>query len=577
MGGIDLRTIYLNFILTDFISLIFIVLLWYQNRKRYSGLHLLAFDFLLQLICITLIFLRGVIPDFISIVAANFGGIVAAWLGLVGFEKFVDRKSNYWLNGFVVLAFLLIQLYFTFFDPELLFRSLNIAAGYLFFGMQSAWLLLYRTPRKLRSFTINTGVLFVCFSLINLTRIVFLLVSAARNEQNYFHSGGFELVIAVLYQVTLILLCFFVVLMINKRLVSDITQEEQKLSIAYHAVPYAIIITRKEDGCILDVNDGFQQISKYSGADVIGRTSRELKLWSHDDERDFLVAELQKSNVVKDLELYFRIKTGELLLGHVSCINITVDNQDCMLSVINDVTEQKRAEREVKKSRDILKRLVVNLQTEHEHEKINLASQIDNSLNQSLAALRINIGTLKKGLRSDGNVVSDRLMDLVDNTYSQAGKTIERSLTLMNNMRNEVLHLLGFVEAVAYSVEEIEKKSNVSCKLYCTLNKTELDQNKSTVLFNIFQDLVNHILKSNRAQKLEIILERRDDLLLLTITEDGNSFEDYFGSDNDNSPLHVMKEKAALFNGILDVKRKEFSTVILIEMKEKNSVVECPV
>lgn len=574
MGVIDLRTIYLNFILTDFISLIFIVLLWYQNRRRYNGLHLLVFDFLLQLICITLIFLRGIIPDFISIVAANFGGIVAAWLGLVGFEKFVGRKSNPWLNGLVVLAFSLVQLYFTVFDPELSYRNLNIAVGYLFFGAQSAWLLLYLTPRKLRSFTVNTGILFVCFSLVNLVRIVFILVSATGHEQNYFHTGGVESVVAVLYQITLLLLCFFVVLMINKRLVSDITQEEQKLSIAYHAVPYAIIITRKEDGCILDVNDGFQQISKYLRSDVIGRTSRELKLWSHDDERDFLVTELQKNNMVRDLEFYFRIKTGEMLVGNLSCINITVDNQDCMLSVINDITEQKRAEREIKKSRDILKKLVVNLQTEHEIEKINLASQIDNSLNQSLAALRINIGTLKRGLRSDGNVVSDKLMDLVDNTYSQAGTTIERSLSLMNNMRNEVLHLLGFVEALTYSVEEIEKKSAVSCRFYCGLNKTELDQNKSTVLFNIFQEVVNHILQTNRARKLEIILDRKDDLLLLTISEDGNSFEDYFGSDNDNSSLHVMKEKAALFNGILDVKREEFSTVISIEMKEKTNVVE---
>lgn len=575
MDAVDLRTIYLNFILTDFISLIFIVLLWYQNRKRYEGLHLLVFDFLFQLVCISLIFVRGLIPDFISIVFSNLLGMAAAWFGLLGFERFVGRKSNQLHNVLFLLLFLIIQIYFSSFDQNLSFRNLNIATGYLFFGAQSAWLLLYRTPQKLRPFTFNTGIVFLYLSIVNLVRIVFFFLSESGSEQNYFHAGGFESLIAVLYQVTLLLLCFFVVLMINKRLVSDITQEEQKLSIAYHAVPYAILITRKEDGCILDVNEGFQQISKYSRSEVIGKSSRDLQLWSQYDERDFLMTELQKSNKVKNLEFYFRIKTGEMVVGNLSCINITVDNQDCLLSVINDVTEQKRAEREISKSRDILKKLVVNLQTEHEIEKINLASQIDNSLNQSLAALRINIGTLKKGLRSDGNVVSDKLMNLVDNTYSQAGTTIGRSLSLMNNMRNEVLHLLGFVEAVTCSVEEIEKKSAVSCRFHCRLNKTELDQNKSTVLFNIFQEVVNHILQTNRARKLEIILDRKDELLLLTITEDGNSYEDYFKSDNDNSPLHVMKEKAALFNGILDVRQEELFTIISIEMKEKNNVAEC--
>ncbi|MFT3751688.1 MAG: PAS domain S-box protein [Paludibacter sp.] len=573
MGVIDLRTIYLNFILTDFISLIFIVLLWYQNRKRYDGLHLLVFDFLFQLVCISLVFVRGLIPDFVSIVISNLLGMIAAWFGLLGLERFVGRKSNQLHNVLFLLLFLIVQIYFSSFDQNLTYRNLNIATGYLFFGVQSAWLLLYRTSRKLRPFTLNTGIVFVYLSFVNLVRIVFFFLSETGNEQNYFHASSFESMIAVFYQVTLLLLCFFVVLMINKRLVSDITQEEQKLSIAYHAVPYAIIITRKEDGCIIDVNEGFQQISKYSRDEVIGKNSRELHLWSHNDERDLLVTELQKNGVVKDLEFDFRIKSGDMVVGNLSCINISVDDQDCMLSVITDITEQKRVESEIKKSRDILKKLVVNLQTEHEIEKINLASQIDNTLNQSLAALRINIGTLKKGLKSMGNVVSDELLLLVDGTYNQAGNAIERSLGLMNNMRNEVLHLLGFVEAVTYSVEEIEKKSNVSCRFYCALQKVELDQNKSTVLFNVFQEVLKTILQANQARKLEIVLERKEDVLSLVIIEDGNSFEDYFGRNNDNSPLHVLKEKAALFNGVLDIKKEEINTVISIEMNEKNSMV----
>lgn len=569
MITIDLRTVYLNFILTSFVSLIFVVLLWYQNRKRYVGLHLLVVDFLLQLICITLIFFRGMIPDFMSIVFSNLLGMMAAWAGLTGLEKFVGRKSNYLFNVLFVLFFLSVQIYFTHFDSNLSFRNLNISVGYLFFGAQSAWLLLYRTPKKLRSFTLYTGLAFVFFCAVNFTRVLVFIALDGVAEQDYFRLGGFESIIPLSYQIVLLLLSFFIVLMINKRLINDITVEEQKLSIAYHEVPYAILITNKDDGRIIDVNQGFELISGYFRTEVIGKSSIELELWRQNFERDLLMAELGKNDVVKDMEFLFRKKSGEFVVGQVSCINVTVDDQDCVLSVINDITEKKRAEKELEKSRDILKNLLVNLHTEHEKEKVNIAAQIDLSLNQSLAALRMNIGMIKEGLRVEGNVVPDKLMALVDSSYNQVGTTIERTLGLMHSMRNEVLYLLGFVEAVNYSVEEIVKNSNVICNFQCVPDKIDLNQNKSTLLFNVFQEIINLILRKNQVRNIEIVLDKRDDILVLVIVEDGNSFADYYNDNNAVSSLYVLKEKLALFSAVLSIVREEdMVTTISIEMSE---------
>ena len=569
MMTIDIRTVYLNFILTSFVSLVFVLLLWYQNRKRYVGLHLLVVDFLLQLICIALIFFRGAIPDFMSIVLSNMLGMAAAWAGLVGLERFVGRKSSYLINAIFILLFTFVQIYYTHFESSLSLRNLNVSFGYLFFGAQSAWLLLYRTPQKLRSFTLYTGLAFVFFCMVNFTRVLLFVFLEGISEQDYFSLGGWESIVPLSYQIVLLLLSFFIVLMINKRLINDITVEEQKLSIAYHEVPYAILISNKDDGRIVDVNHGFEVISGYSKAEVIGKSSKELELWRQNFERDLLMVELEKNDVVKDLEFLFRIKTGESVVGQVSCVNVTVDNQDCILSVINDVTEKKRAEKELEKSRDILKNLLVNLHTEHEKEKVNIAAQIDLSMNQSLAALRMNIGMLKDGLRQEGSVVSDKLMTLVDSSYHQIGTTIERTLGLMHSMRNEVLYLLGFEEAVNYSVEEIVKNSNVICNFQCVPDKIDLDQNKSTLLFNVFQEIINQVLRTNQVSNIEITLDRKDDVLVLTIVEDGNSFADYYNDNNAVSPLYVLKEKLALFSAVLSIAREEdLITTISIEMSE---------
>lgn len=569
MNSIDLRTVYLNFILTDFISMVFIVLLWVQNRKRYNGLQWFALDFIAHFVCLLLIFLRGIVPDFVSIVLSNTLAVLGAFWGLIGFSRFVGYKQNYLLNYLYIPVFVLIHTYFSLYSPSLYIRNLNVSVAHLFFAFQSARVLLYKAPQNLRNITKHTGIIFSVFAGVNVLRVLAYFTFVDVNEQNYFHTGAFEVFIALIYQIIILLMCFYIVLMVNKRLIYDISVEEQKMSIAYHAVPYAILITRRLDGTIIDVNDGFLKISQYSRAEVLGKTTREMNLWANQYERNLLVEELQRNSVVHEKEFSFRVKNKGLIDGKVSSIGVVVDNQDCILSVIEDITESRNAEREIKKSRDILKKLVLNLQTAHENEKVNLATQIDGLLNQSMAALRMNIGTLKNSLSAGENHLPDALISLVDETYYQTGKTIERSLSLMNNLRNEVLYLLGFVEAVSYSIEEIEKKSNLKCIFDNSLAELKLDRNISSALFSVYQDIVNQILNKEKARNIYVKLKKNDNLLLFSISEDGNSFGDDLAANEENSLILMLRERIALFNGFFQVERIGADiTLLTIEIHE---------
>lgn len=566
MGAIDLRTIFLNFIFTDFITLVFLVMLWFQNRNRYAGLELIALSFLFNFLCIVLIFLRGNIPDIFSIIISNTLGISSSFINLLGLSRFVGYKPKKTYNYIVILVFILVHIYFTYITPNLSFRSLNNAVGYLIFGLQTVWVLFSRTPKKLRQLTRSTGFIFIVFCIINLMRIINFIINGQNFSDDYFHTGNFETMITISYQLTLLIMGFLIILMINKRLISNISQEEQKLLVVYHSVPYAIMITRKIDGDVVDVNEGLLRILGYNRDEVLGKTSFELNIWEKLSDREELIHNLNQYNKLDEQEFRFRKKSGEFIDGQLSCIGVTVDDEDCILSVINDITFRKKAEKEIKNSREVLKKIVLNLQTEQEKEKITVASLIDNQLNQSLAALRMNIGILKKRLSSNGNKVSDDVLNLVDETYQQTGMTIERSLTMMNKMRNEVLYLLGFVDAVIYSIEEIEKKSGVKCILNNKTIKIELEPNKSSTLFLVFQQLLNYILQQNVADTLEITISQTDDSLLLKISENGNIFQHIVFPD-ENATLAELKEKVGLFNGSLIFEKKELSTTdIIIEM-----------
>ena len=92
MLDIDRSTLFLNFTVTILICIVFVLMLWYQHRNRYQGLFVLLLSYVLNLTSVALIFLRGTIGDFYSIVLSNTLTMVACFVcfwGLKNFWEFV--------------------------------------------------------------------------------------------------------------------------------------------------------------------------------------------------------------------------------------------------------------------------------------------------------------------------------------------------------------------------------------------------------------------------------------------------------------------------------------------------------
>lgn len=90
MNVICLRTFFITFVMFIGLCVIVIASLWWQNRKRFPEIGLWFIGFALQFVALWLITLRGIIPDFISIVAANvfiIGGTIILYDGLCRYVR----------------------------------------------------------------------------------------------------------------------------------------------------------------------------------------------------------------------------------------------------------------------------------------------------------------------------------------------------------------------------------------------------------------------------------------------------------------------------------------------------------
>ena len=357
MAFLDIRTIVFSYALTNIVCVFVIILLWRQTRRRFAGTTFWVFDFLFQTLALFLIILRGNIPDWASIVLANTLVLVGALLGYMGLSRFVGLKSAQVHNYVILVLLSFVHSYFTFVQPDLDARSLNTSAGLLIITSQCAWLLLYRVPSGIRLLTRTVGLVFGLYCLIIIIRMVGLLMGA-HNRTDFFQAGSLDAAAMISYQILFILLTYSLALMFNKRLLTDIAAQEEKFSKAFHCSPYAMTISSLSDGAMIEANEGFFKISGYLPEDIRGKTSFDLNLWVHEEERAAMVHELSGQSQVLGKEIQFRKKTGEMLTGLFSAEFITINNEKCILSSIDDISDRKKTEEALHETRDYLENLL---------------------------------------------------------------------------------------------------------------------------------------------------------------------------------------------------------------------------
>ena len=345
MPFLDLKTVVVVGLALEGVCTLVMAGMWRQARRQYAGLGLWTLDFTLQVAGLFLILLRGIVPDWASIFLANLAILAGAWLGLRGLEIFVGRKRSQHLNGVVLGVAGLLHAYWSLIHPDLALRSLNLAAGLLFIFVQCAALMLQGVDVSMRRFTRWVGIAFGLYSALFAFRIA-ALAGHPHLAADYFRAGPAEALFHLAIQMLFVLLTYSLSLMVNRRLLLDLSLQQEKFSKAFHSSPYAILLTRLSDGKILEANDGFAAITGYGTEEVLGTTTRDLNFWAQASDRKDVVAQLAAHGRIDGREFAFRTKSGARLTGLFSAAVIAIGNEPCILSSIADITARKQAEGE---------------------------------------------------------------------------------------------------------------------------------------------------------------------------------------------------------------------------------------
>ncbi len=146
--------------------------------------------------------------------------------------------------------------------------------------------------------------------------------------------------------------CIFTDITGRKLAETSLKMSEEKFAKAFEASPESITIASLEDGTYIEVNDVFLERTGFSRHEVIGHTSSELNVWVNSEDRQRFVDELCKNGFLRDFEIQYRMRAGDIRDFSVSSEIIELDGKSCSLNYIFDITERRQKETAIRESEE---------------------------------------------------------------------------------------------------------------------------------------------------------------------------------------------------------------------------------
>jgi len=207
-------------------------------------------------------------------------------------------------------------------------------------------------------------------------------------------------------------------------------------------------------------------------------------------------------------------------------------------------------------ARDALRRVV----SAQELERRRLARELHDETGQALTSILLGLKSLED-VRGESELTEStaRLRELVVTTLQDVRR-------LAVELRPSALDDFGLVPALERLVDTFREQTGIDVDLEPQLGDERLPSDVETTLYRITQEALTNVVKHANAERVSIVLTRRDGTISAVIEDDGRGFEEGSGSGN-GLGLLGMRERVALVDGRLSIESSPGSgTTLSIEV-----------
>ncbi len=214
-----------------------------------------------------------------------------------------------------------------------------------------------------------------------------------------------------------------------------------------------------------------------------------------------------------------------------------------------DITEKRRAQEELERSREQLRNLSTYLQSVREKESTRIAREIHDELGQSLTALQMDVTWL-------GDQLPPELTHLKEKTQRMArlaDATVESVHRIITELRPILLDDLGLTAAIEWQAKEFQSRMGIECYIYLDCTDSSIEKDLATTLFRVFQGVLTNVGRHAAATAVWIRLVQKEDELCLEVIDNGKGITAKQAEDPRSFGIIGIRERVNLWGGSVQI------------------------
>lgn len=317
------------------------------------------------------------------------------------------------------------------------------------------------------------------------------------------------------------------------------------------------------------VSQGCFSLTGYRPSDLIGNRKISFNKLIHPYDRKTVWSEILKSlKSGKPFEMIYRIitKSGEEKWVWEKGTGIFKEDGKLVSleGFVLDISSERRAREELRKTSNELRRLANHLQSVKEDEWASIAREIHDEMSQNLTSLKMDLSLLC-GDSTDREVrIPSRdiksMISLVD-------KVLQNVKQICTRLRPALLDDLGLVAAIEWQAEEFQKRSDIKCIVHFGNKDIKCDERITVTIFRIFQEALTNIIRHAEATEVRVSLREEKNRLTFIVKDNGMGIAETDISKPGSFGLIGMRERVISLGGHFEIKgKKKEGTTVTVEI-----------